>query len=158
MSVILDNAEYKFKIVTKYVVRYNGDKIWICKNIKKEIIKCFINQYQKDINKYIKIMKDEKINNKIWKVEKNGIPQNNIYVSIDSDFIDYFIFAHQKKLTGDYWDKVNGKCFLTLYYPYTNDELDTYSVHPEYRTLKEYLKNKIVDKYLIDDIRDLIII
>lgn len=154
-SLIVDNTEYKIKIIDSKHIR---ERLCLPKKTKNEIIKCFINQYPKYIYRCIKKWNDEIKLTGYWKDEKNGIPRNNIYISTNYDFVDYFYFAYQKTIKGEYWDKINKNCYITLHLPYTYDDIETYCVHPEYKNIKEYLKNKIVDKYLIDDIRDLIII
>ena len=138
-SIILDNVEIIFK-VHQPKKKVFGKKTWLTLKNQKEIINCFVNQHQKYIHNFIKIW--------ISAIEKRtySIP-NFFFILIDFSCYDL--------------DKINKKYFVSLCYPYTHEHYNTYRVIPDYITLnefKEYLKNKIVDKYLIDDVRDLIII
>jgi len=137
MSVFFKNKEFIFKMHIPFI-KY--ERRWFPSGLKKEIIKCFISQKKIEINNYLKnLTKNDKFRDYGTKTE--------ICLFINDDFRDN-VFNLEKF----FW----GNCFITLYDTHTSEPYGTYEIYPANNKMVNILKNKIVDKYLIPDIRELI--
>ena len=145
MSIIINNNEWSICLVSSKQC------------FEKEVITCLFSQHP-----YIKELIEEDIKD----AEFRKYPHYMIYIIPDNEFYD-MMKCHicrnnpLQKREKENRIMVANVCYNRVYAgdPYSVQRtLGRFRIHPEYRNIKEYLKNKIVDKYLIDDVRDLIII
>ena len=137
MSFIFENSEWKYKSTHQF---------YFSNRYHKNLVKCLLAQNPNIINDCKKSMVGKNI---------DTIYHGDIYFSMSEIYMKRFYACGKLK-----------KCPIVTRVYYMSDNINhcnqetvgTYTMHPECINLINHIKNQIVDKYLIPDIRDLIII